>query len=346
MAKILYGVCGEGSGHSSRAKEIIGHLLEKGHQIKIISYDRGLNNLSHHFEVEEIDGLGFHYDKNEIRLIPTIISNAMKVPKFQSSIEKVLRMADDFKPQIVFSDFEPISCIVANIKKLPLISIDNQHRLTNTKIEYPEKYMLEAEVAKAVTRAMIFNSKACLVISFDRPPVLNNKTFLFPPILRKEVLRAKASEGDFILVYLTSSVKELLDILKRIDKKFKVYGFNEDNEDGNIIFYKASQEGFLKDLASCQGIVANAGFTLISEALYLNKPYLAWPAKNQFEQVYNAYWIEKLGYGKYWDDLDKEKIESFLFNLDRYKENLKKYPKEDNSKIFAKIDELIVQYAD
>ena len=178
MAKILYGVCGEGSGHSSRAKEIIGHLLEKGHQIKIISYDRGLNNLSHHFEVEEIDGLGFHYDKNEIRLIPTIISNAMKVPKFQSSIEKVLRMADDFKPQIVFSDFEPISCIVANIKKLPLISIDNQHRLTNTKIEYPEKYMLEAEVAKAVTRAMIFNSKACLVISFDRPPVLNNKTFL------------------------------------------------------------------------------------------------------------------------------------------------------------------------
>lgn len=344
MAKILYGVCGEGSGHSSRAKEVIGHLLEKGHEVKIISYDRGFKNLSQHFEVTEIDGLAFHYKKNEVQFVPTIIDNAIKIPKFQKSIQKVLKIAEDFKPQIVFSDFEPISCIVANMKNIPLISIDNQHRLTNTKIEYPEKYGLEAEAAKAVTRAMIFNSKACLVISFDRPPVINKKTFLFPPILRKEVLQTKSTESDFILVYLTSPAKTLIDILKKIRKKFVIYGFNEERQDGNIFFRRASQEGFLKDLASCQGIVANAGFTLISEALYLGKPYLAWPAKNQFEQVFNAYWIDKLGYGKYWDDLNKERIESFLFNLDLYKENLKKYPKEDNSKIFAKIDELVQQY--
>jgi uncharacterized protein (TIGR00661 family) len=345
MARILYGVCGEGSGHSSRAKEVIEHLLEKGHQLKILSYDRGFKNLSQHFEVVEIDGLGFHYAKNEVQFIPTIIDNAIKIPKFQKAIEKVIKIANDFKPQIVFSDFEPISCLVANLKKLPLISIDNQHRLTNTKIEYPEKYAIEAEAAKAVTRAMIFNSKACLVISFDRPPVINKKTFLFPPILRKEVLQTKPTASDFILVYLTSPAKALMDILKTINKKFVVYGFNEEKEDGNLVFKKASQEEFLKDLAACRGIVANAGFTLISEALYLGKPYLAWPAKNQFEQVFNAYWIDKLGYGKYWDDLNKERIESFLFNLDLYKENLKKYQKEDNSKIFAKIDELIKQYA-
>jgi len=343
MAKILYGVCGEGSGHSSRAKEIITHLKAKGHEVKILSYDRGLKNLSQHFEVEEISGLSFHYEKNEVKFIPTIFDNAIKLPKFQQSIKKVLEITDEFKPRIIFSDFEPISCVAANMKNLPLISIDNQHRLINTKIEYPKKYSLQAEAAKAVTRAMIFNSKACLVISFDRPPIINEKTFLFPPILRKEVLETKPTDSDYILVYLTSPSQKILEILKSIRKKFVVYGFNKDRQDSNLIFKKASQDGFLKDLAACQGIVANAGFTLISEALYLGKPYLAWPAKNQFEQTFNAYYVDKLGYGKFWEELNKEKIEAFLFNLDSYKENIQKYPKEDNSKIFAKIDELIAQ---
>ena len=37
MSKILYGVCGEGSGHSSRAKEVIENLTKQGHQVKVVS---------------------------------------------------------------------------------------------------------------------------------------------------------------------------------------------------------------------------------------------------------------------------------------------------------------------
>jgi uncharacterized protein (TIGR00661 family) len=80
---------------------------------------------------------------------------------------------------------------------------------------------------------------------------------------------------------------------------------------------------------------------LISEALHLGKPYLAWPVKNQFEQIFNAYYIEKMGYGKYWDELTKEKIESFLSNLESYRENLSKYPRNDNSALFSKIDKFV-----
>jgi len=59
------------------------------------------------------------------------------------------------------------------------------------------------------------------------------------------------------------------------------------------------------------GFRANAGFSLISEKLYLGKPYLAWPVKRQFEQVFNAYYIGETRYGAYWDDLNKERVESF-----------------------------------
>ncbi len=178
-------------------------MKKRGHAVKILSSGRGLKNLSQYFEVEEIAGLTFHYAKNEVQLIPTIIDNTIKLPKFQKNVEKVMKIAEQFQPQIVFSDFEPISCLVANLKKLPLISIDNQHRLTNTKIKYPKKYKFEAQAAIAVTRMMIYNSRACLVITFDQQAKITNpKTFLFPPILRQEVLNAKATQDDYILVYI------------------------------------------------------------------------------------------------------------------------------------------------
>ncbi len=344
MARILYGVSGEGSGHSSRAREIIKHLEKNNHTVKIVSYDRGFKNLSPDFDVEEIFGLHFSFVNNRVEPIGTIFKNLIKSPKAIKSIAKATRIVKNFKPDIVFSDFEPISAIVANLHLLPLISIDNQHRLTNTKIEYPLKYKKDALLAQAIIKLMVVNTRACLVTGFFDAEVSNKKTYIFPPILRTEVLNKVTTKDDFILVYVTSEFGGLVDILKCINKKFVVYGFNKNEEDENLIFKKASSEGFLNDLASCEAVVANAGFTLITEALYLKKPYLALPVKGQFEQVLNGYYLEKLGYGKYWDELNKEKIESFLYNLNLYKNNLKKYKKEDNSKILKKINEFLKDY--
>ncbi|MCK5416560.1 teichoic acid biosynthesis protein, partial [Candidatus Parcubacteria bacterium] len=341
MAKILYGVAGEGSGHSSRAKEIIRHLEKNKHIVKVVSYDKGFKNLSPHFDVEKIFGLHFSFVNNKVEPIGTIFKNLIKLPEAIESIARVKQIVKDFKPNIIFSDFEPISAIVANLKKIPLISIDNQHRITKTKIEYPKKYKKDALAAKAVTDLMIIKANAYLVTTFFNAKTIDKKTFIFPPILRDKILKKKITKKDFILVYVTSEFDELTDILKKINKKFIVYGFNENRKEENLIFKKASQDGFLNDLASCEAIVANAGFTLITEALHLQKPYLALPVKGQFEQVLNGYYLEKLNYGKYWDSLNKEKIESFLFNLDLYRENLKKYEKNDNSKILEKIDELV-----
>jgi uncharacterized protein (TIGR00661 family) len=91
-------------------------------------------------------------------------------------------------------------------------------------------------------------------------------------------------------------------------------------------------------------VIANSGFSLISEALPLGKPYLAVPVAHQFEQIFNAYSIDKVGYGAHWEDLEKEKLESSLFNLDLYRENLAKYPRQSNSALLAKLDGLIAQF--
>lgn len=91
-------------------------------------------------------------------------------------------------------------------------------------------------------------------------------------------------------------------------------------------------------------MVANAGFSLVSEALHLGKPYLAVPVKSQFEQTFNAYYLDKMGYGAYWEDLNKERVESFLFNLPVFRENLARYPRRGNTELFEKLDALISEF--
>ena len=45
-------------------------------------------------------------------------------------------------------------------------------------------------------------------------------------------------------------------------------------------------------------MVGSAGQTLISEALYYGKPLIVFPIKQAFEQFLNAFYVEKLGYGR------------------------------------------------
>jgi uncharacterized protein (TIGR00661 family) len=341
MANILYGVNGQGSGHSSRAREILTHLEGVGHAVHVVSFDRGLKNLADDFDVTEIFGMRLTTVDNQVRYRKTVLTNLLSVPRAAASVRKLNHLAGNWNIQAVITDFEPLACHTGHKLGLPVLSIDNQHCLTYGDISYPEKYKKAAAAAKMVTRIMTPKADAYFVTSFFEVKPKNKKTFFFPPILRKAVLECKPSEGQDVLVYVTSPTPELISILKGIRQTFICYGFNREGREGNVWFKKANNEGFLIDLSRARAVLANSGFSLISEALQLGKPYLAWPVKNQFEQIFNAYYIDKLNYGKYWDELSKEKIESFLFNLDFFRKNLDSYPRDDNSALFKKIDEFL-----
>ena len=81
-----------------------------------------------------------------------------------------------------------------------------------------------------------------------------------------------------------------------------VYGFNQEGRQGNLHFKKKSETGFLEDLASCSYLICGGSHTLLSEALYLGKPVLSFPIKGAFEQYLNAFYLERLGYGRKLDN--------------------------------------------
>ncbi len=92
MANILYGVNGEGSGHSTRAQEVISHLIAKGHSVHVASFDRGLRNLQEKFEVTEIYGLRLAYVNNEVRYGRTLTRNLLSVRQRAKSIKLLYRI--------------------------------------------------------------------------------------------------------------------------------------------------------------------------------------------------------------------------------------------------------------
>ncbi len=345
MAKILYGFSGEGLGHATRVKEVARGLMASGHEIFFASYDRGYKYLSHDFEVAEISGIVFTYENNEFVFSKTFFNSFLKGPATVKSLDKIADIIKDKKIDLVISDFEPLTALSAKLYKLPLISLDNQHVITKTKVDYPKNYKQGYVIDLLATRLVMFNARAYLVLSFFGCQPINSKVSIFAPVIRQEILEQKPKTGDYALVYLTSKFEGMAEILRGLDQKFIIYGLDKEGKENNLIFKKTSREGFLEDLVSCRAIIGTAGFSVISEALYLGKPYLAVPAKNQFEQILNAYQLAKMGYGEYQEELTRDGVIKFLSNLETYKDRLAGGIKPGNQAVLDKLEELIKKYA-
>ena len=343
MAKIVYGVSGEGSGHSSRAREMIHHLEQLGHTVMVVSYDRGYRNLKPKFDVFETEGLHITSADNRVSKVKTFTENLQRLPRGHKKLNALRKnIFKKFRPDCVITDFEPMTAYLANHYDLPLITIDNQHRIRYMTYPCPARLQTERRMTVGIIRAMIPRPDVSLVTTFYYGEAKNDRTFFFPPILREAVLSLQSSRGQHVLVYLTSGFESFLKILKSFKREqFMVYGYDCSDQDGNIVYKQFSKAGFLEDLASCKAVMATAGFTLMTESFYLRKPYLALPMRGQFEQELNAFWMAKLNYGLNLRRIRSEAVGNFLYRLPDFEKKLDDYRAADNSAIKDKLDELL-----
>lgn len=350
--RILYGVCGEGMGHAIRSAVVIEHLM-KDNDVTIFASDRAYQYLSTKFDdVYEIEGFNTVYEANEVKNMRTFIDNMKYFPlDLERNLRLMYNVAKASKPDLIITDFEPYSNFLSKILRIPMITLDNMHVITQCDIgvrdEYSD-YLTDRVRAAGVVRSFIQRPRRYLITSYYFPPVKNpEKVKMFPPILRQNVLQMKGEEGEHILVYQTSdSNLELLDILKGFDEQFIVYGYHKSEKDGNLTFKPFNEDEFFEDLASAQAVITNGGFTLISEALYLGKPIFSIPVKKQFEQLLNAIYLKRLGYGEFHEDPKRVDLEQFLKNLEVYRDNIKLHFKHDwNRSIFQELDLIIEEFS-
>ncbi len=125
MVRLVYGVAGEGSGHSSRAREMLTHLQAAGHEVKVASYDRGYRNLRDDFDVSETEGLHIRSADNKVSVVKTFTDNIRRLPKGYRRLNELRdSLFREFQPDCVITDFEPMTAYLANHYSTPLITID------------------------------------------------------------------------------------------------------------------------------------------------------------------------------------------------------------------------------
>lgn len=323
MARIIYAVAGEGMGHATRSKAVIDHL-KKDHELLILSDDRAYRYLSDHYQnVHKITTLHIGYQNNQVSMLDTVLINFNNIPEFMRTWKKVKRLANNFRPDLLINDFTFIPNYYALANKIPIITLDNEHIISKTKIDFPRRCLVDYIKTWIVINFIVPKADFHIATTFFYPEIKSKNTALFTQPIRKGLSDLKPENRGHVLVYQTSPTNHaLFEVLAKVPAKFVVYGQDVKKQYHNITFKEFNGLDFFKDLASCRAVIQNGGFSLMNEALYFQKPVLAIPVERQFEQILNAAYLEKMGYGIYLKKNDEEKITEFLANLSRYSPKL------------------------
>ncbi|MBK9035287.1 MAG: teichoic acid biosynthesis protein [Myxococcales bacterium] len=348
--RILYGVVGEGMGHAMRSRVVLEHLVAAGHEVEIMASGRAVDFLGKRFDgVNRIHGLHMVLEENRVRRGKTLWSNvvggALGLP---DNIGAYFDLIGAFEPEAVISDFESWTHLYAKNHRLPILSIDNMQIIHRCAL--PDDIIGDDGVTFQLTKAFIKSKlpfcDAYYITSFFRPPIRKADTFLFPPILRPEILAATPGPGDHLLVYQPGANAALEAALRALGRECRIYGMRPglatEEHDGALRFRPFSEAGFIDDLATAAGVVAGGGFTLMGEAVFLHKPMLAIPLAGQFEQIMNARYLAKEGYGLAAADINEpDLLARFVERLPDLTAALAGYHQDGNRELLTAVDHFL-----
>ena len=347
--KILYGVVGEGMGHAMRSRAVVEHLLAQGHEIEIMASGRAADFLQKRFgDVNRIHGLHIVYEDNRVRRGRTLFENVLAgTAALPQQIAAYFELIRSFAPDCVVSDFESWTYFYAKAHRLGIVSIDNQQILNRCRIDDDviEGHRAEFEITRAFVKSKLPFCDWYLIATFFRPELRKERTSLHSPILRPEILAARPTRGEHLLVYQTAEGNETLEqTLQETGLECRIYGMRRsitsEEIEGNLRYRPFSEAGFIEDLASARAVIAGGGFTLMGEAVYLHKPMLSVPVAGQFEQILNGRYLQKLGYGRHAPSLaDPSAVHRFVDAIPACEEALASYAQDGNRALLAELDQ-------
>ena len=265
--RILYGVCGEGFGHSAIASEVIPFLEKKGHKIKVVTYEKGLIFLKG-FDIVPVKGLILKYEGGKVNYLKTVYLNAINFPKNFLKIGQIKKIIEEFNPELCITDNEPIVAQTAYLKKIPLISLSALNNFVFDDLRKPVSKLASSTLAKAIVLAITPKADVRIAISLSDRTYEKKGVMFTSPTIREAIRKSVVKKENFILAYLAKSHEHLLKFLEKIPEKFLVYGIKERRKIKNISF-EDRHETFADNFGKCKAIIANSGYSVITEAIYL-----------------------------------------------------------------------------
>ena len=301
--RIVYGVVTTGSGHLSRLLALLPFFEKDGHELLIVISGPGevptfVNERLRHHRTQRYDGLSMVEDgEGGISKRGTLKVFATSLPTLYDEFRHAHRMISLFAPDIIISDFDPITGSPFVAPGTPKIGIGNQAAQKLPSAEHVPGQTLQRWNVDLVSK--LFTSGLDTVLGCHFYPL--DETCL-PPILRPEVLSAASENRGHLLVYHSfvtfyGPVRDYA--LSHPDVPIRAYGYSTPptGAPGNIHF-EVDSDRFIEDLATCDTYVGTAGFQAICEAFYLGKKIVTQPIIGHYEQVWNSDQLERHGMGR------------------------------------------------
>jgi uncharacterized protein (TIGR00661 family) len=318
---MLYGVTGCGLGHTMRARALAQHLRSRGHDVQMAASGRAVGILRQHgLDVVAIEGMKMRFEEGAVRRGWTaidLLKGASRAVK--RNAEVALSHVRSFDPEVVLTDFDSFAHLTGQLLGVPVVSVDHQHVLDRfCHSRRVAEHVTSFRMARAVVTAKTPRCAHYVVTSFFFPEPRWGSTTLVGPIVRPEVAAATPTRGEHVLVYQTAAGDpRLLPALGAVpDVRFVLYGLGREQTLGNIELHRFDESRFVADLASARAVIANGGFTTLSEAITLGKPVLSVPVRRQTEQELNAAYVEELGIGVRATHIASDVVTSFLARVD------------------------------
>ncbi len=345
MMKILYGVCGIGNGHTYRQLPIIEHLAQNN-KIIILAYGYSLkfyvSRFTDHPNVKVMEVAVPYYvgGHSGIDFVATALKAAESNIDYLAINSTALNHVGKHlgKPDLVISDYEPVSAQYAYAYDAPVVTIDQQSKYLSG--DFPGELNGQTYIDEVMRLRMFFPKAAArIACSFFAVSQSVNAEIveLYPPVLRPELVTLKkgTKRNNTILLYLTSQPgfeQDTIQLLEVLDTRpgvqFHVFAPNKEALDNplipdNVSLHARDNIQFLELLGSCTGVITTAGHTLLSEAMYLETPVLALPLPI-YEQQMNANIIESNKFGVASTALTPGVLSSFIDNLPLFTDNIKR----------------------
>lgn len=349
MARICYGVAGEGCGHATRARTMV-EMLRREHAVTIFASHDAFDMLQAAYrgsevEVVRIPGLRHGYGRRaRLSLARTAMKALPFLLRLESTIVAITELVAAHRPELIITDFEPLLPRAARRLRIPFISIDHQRFLVDCDLSgLPARLRRAARFLSLFVRAFYSGQDLTVISSFYALPMKPSPRPVLQVgvLLRPELEGADVKSGEHLVAYLRRGASgSLLQALAASKREVRVYGAGGRPSQGKLTFYPISEGGFIADLASAAALVTTAGNQVVGEAVALGKPVLALPESGNMEQEINAYFVQASGAGHCapFERLLATDVQSFLDQLPELEKSLSQLPGKGNEAALAAVE--------
>lgn len=282
--KIFYAIQATGNGHISRAMQLYPYLQKYG----IVDFFLSGNNASLNIDLPvkfKSKGCSLHYSKCGGLDYWDIVKNIKPIELYKEAKSLPLKNYD-----IIINDFESVTSLACQLQKVHSIQFGHQASFVSKATPRPAKKSVMGEL---ILKHYASSPKQ-IGLHFEK-----YDSFIYPPIIKDEIVQATPQDLKHISVYLPSFNKECLEKAFKKVTDVEFHWFLNDVKfkytDGNITYFPVNQKLFNESLISCHGIITGGGFETPAEALYLGKKILSIPIQNHYEQECNSEALKRMG---------------------------------------------------